>query len=160
LLGTALLGLHDGIIQHVLSLDFNDDIRAILLLREEIGVVAAKRVGFPEASIILGNTVIELTLSPKSKSAHDAIHAAEDVVRQSAYQVPIYLRLTPVGLADADKYDYSATQNWRKIQYLPDEIKDMEFYHAKDNNPYEKQLKAFYDLLKQTPRTNELRKLK
>ncbi|MCF0110731.1 MAG: replication-associated recombination protein A, partial [Erysipelotrichaceae bacterium] len=58
--------------------------------RCEAAIDAAKRVGFPEASIILSNTVIELALSPKSKSACLAIHAAEDLVKKSAYQVPKY----------------------------------------------------------------------
>ena len=57
---------------------------------------AAKRIGFPEARIPLANTVIELALSPKSRSADEAIDAALNVVNSTSYQVPAYLRLTPV----------------------------------------------------------------
>lgn len=121
---------------------------------------AAKRVGFPEASIILSNAVIDLALSPKSKSACLAIHAAEQLLNQKACQVPPYLRLTPVGLPKEDLYDYDAPQTWHRIQYLPNEIKSAEFYHPNDNSTYEKALKSNYEKLKQIPRTDQLRKLK
>ena len=121
---------------------------------------AAKRVGFPEAQIILSNAVIDLTLSPKSKSACQAIAQAMDEVNNSAYQVPKYLRLTPVGLDEKDAYDYSRKDIWHKIQYLPDEIKDKEFYEPNINSAYETQLAKNYEELKKTKRTNQLRKLK
>ena len=121
---------------------------------------AAKRVGFPEAQIILANAVIDLTLSPKSRSASDAIHEATALVNQTAYQVPEYLRLTPVGLDPKDAYDYGRFDIWHKIQYLPNEIKDVEFYQPNINSSYEKQLAQNRDKLKQIKRTNKLRSLK
>ncbi|MGL5541174.1 MAG: AAA family ATPase, partial [Erysipelotrichaceae bacterium] len=53
---------------------------------------AAKRVGMPESRIILANSVIELALSPKSKSAQYAIDAAMACVQKVPYQIPDYLR--------------------------------------------------------------------
>ena len=121
---------------------------------------ASKRVGFPEAQIILSNAVIDLALSPKSRSACEAISTAIKDVNSSAYQVPKYLRLTPVGLEEIDSYDYTRKDIWHKIQYLPDEIKDKEYYDPNTNSSYESQLAKNYDEIKKTKRTNQLRKLK
>ena len=120
---------------------------------------AAKRVGFPEGMIPLGDAVIELALSPKSKSGHNAIHAAYDLASSKAYDIPIYLHFTPVGLSDEDKYDYADPSKWHRIQYLPDEIKDVEFYKPNTNSAYEKALADNYEKLKQYYRTNKLREL-
>ncbi len=147
--------------------------RLLVLAYEDIGLAnpaacartinaidAAKRVGFPEAMIPLGVAVIDLALSPKSKSANNAIHAAYDEVTSRALEVPNYLRLTPVGLAEEDQYDYSNPNKWHRIQYLPDEIKDMEFYVPNTNSSYEKALADNYLELKKYYRTNKLRELK
>ncbi len=123
---------------------------------------AARRIGFPEALIPLGVSVIELALSPKSRSAVDSVHNAYRVAEKSPYAVPVYLRLNPVGLADEDKYDYSGYHKFSRIQYLPDELKDMEFFVPNNNisNPYEESLVKNYFKLKQYYRTNKLKTLK
>ncbi|MGI6607703.1 MAG: replication-associated recombination protein A [Erysipelotrichaceae bacterium] len=121
---------------------------------------AARRIGFPEALIPLGVAVIDLALSPKSRSAADSVHSAYAVAEKSPYAVPVYLRLNPVGLADEDKYDYSAYHNFHKIQYLPDELKDMEFYIPNTSSSYEKALVENYKELKKYYRTNKLKSLK
>jgi len=121
---------------------------------------AAKRIGFPEALIPLGQQVIDLALSPKSKSAELAIQAAYKKASQTSYSTPNYLRLTPVGLDSEDKYDYSRSDIWHKIQYLPKEIKDDEYYHPNNNSSYEKQLSNNYQLLKKTLRSDNIRMLK
>ncbi len=117
---------------------------------------AAKRVGFPEALIPLGVAVIDLALSSKSRSGVDAIHSAYAEASNSPHPVPEYLRLNPVGLADNEKYDYGAKNKWHRIQYLPDEIKDMQFYKPNTNSAYEKALAANYEILKKYYRTNKL----
>ncbi len=121
---------------------------------------AAKRVGMPEALIPLSVAVIDLALSPKSRSADEAIHAAYELVQQKQADIPAYLRLTPVGLREDEKYDYSAKDKWHKIQYLPDALKDEEFYIPNTNSQYEKALAENYKKLKQYYRTNDLKKLK
>ncbi len=123
-------------------------------------VDAAKRVGFPEASIILGTAVIDLALSPKSKSGCLAIHAAIDQAQQHAYPVPDYLRLTPVGMKDEDKYPYDRPDLWHKFQYLPDALKSVSFYQPNTNSVYEKQLASNLEELKKTKRSKEIAKLK
>ena len=121
---------------------------------------AAKRIGFPEARIPLANTVIELALSPKSRSADEAIDAALNVVNSTSYQVPAYLRLTPVNMDEDDKYDYSRKDMWPHIQYLPDEIAKMEFYIPQNSSKAEIQLLENYNKLKTLKRTKNLKKLK
>lgn len=120
----------------------------------------AKRVGFPEGMIPLSNAVIELTLSPKSRSACEAIHLAMDMVKEADYSVPPYLRFTPVNMQEEDKYDYGRSDLWYRIQYLPDSIKDKVFYTPQRSSSYEKQLAANYDELKKIKRTRRLRDLK
>ncbi len=121
---------------------------------------AAKRVGFPEAMIPLAHTVIDLSLSPKSRSATDAIHKTMDNIKSEALQTPNYLRLTPVNLEDEDKYSYDMTDIWPYIQYLPDKIKNTKFYVPNLNSSYEKQLAENYEKLSKIKRTSNLRMLK
>ena len=121
---------------------------------------AAKRVGFPEGMIPLGVAVIDLALSPKSRSGDEAIQAAYKTASETPLAVPEYLRMTPVGLAEEDKYDYGAPNTWHRIQYLPEEIKDIEFYHPNTSGSYEKALAENYRELKKYYRTSRLRDLK
>lgn len=118
---------------------------------------AAKRVGFPEAIIPLSVAVIDLTLSPKSKSAYNAINKAKYTENCS---VPNYLKLNPVNIDEEDKYDYDRSELWPYIQYLPKEIKDMEFYNPSTNSSYESQLARNYEVLKKLKRTDNLKQLK
>ncbi len=121
---------------------------------------AAKRVGFPEALIPLGVAVVDLTLSPKSKSANNAIHSAMNVVENTAYAVPKFLRLNPVNMDEEDKYDYDRSELWPYIQYLPNQIKDMKFYKPNTNSSYEAQLSKNLESLSKIKRTDNLRELK
>ena len=120
---------------------------------------AAEHVGFPEAIIPYGVHIIDLCLSPKSRTGVDAVHKAQALVASKAYDMPKYLKLTPVGLKDDEKYSYDRYDCFRKIQYLPDEIKDEEFIDDFNSNRYEQQLKQIYEELKKTKRTNNLKEL-
>ncbi|MCF0114946.1 MAG: replication-associated recombination protein A [Erysipelotrichaceae bacterium] len=121
---------------------------------------AAKRVGFPEAVIPLGVAIIDLTLSPKSKSGCQAIHAAVDEVNTMAHPTPEYLRLTPVNMKEEDKYPYDRPDLWPHIQYLPDALKHKEFYQPNTNSSYEAQLARNYETLKKYARSKKLAELK
>ena len=121
---------------------------------------AAKRVGFPEAFIPLSVAVIDLTLSPKSKSADIAIKQAMQAVEQYPLQVPSYLRLTPVNMDEEDKYDYGRSELWPYIQYLPDSIKDLVFYKPNFNSSYESQLGKNLNELTKHKRTSNIKELK
>ena len=121
---------------------------------------AAKRVGFPEGMIPLGVAVIDLALSPKSKSGELAIQAAMAEAEASDPPVPAYLRFTPVGMKEEDKYPYDRPDLWHKIQYLPDAIRTKRFYQPQATSAYEKQLAANYESLKRYVRSKNLAELK
>jgi len=119
----------------------------------------AKKVGFPEGRIPLAVAVIDLALSPKSRSAEAAIDRAMNIVQQTSYDIPKYLKLTN-SLPEADKYDYGRSDLWDKIEYLPHEIAKATFYSPESSGNYENALKENYLRLKKNQRTNNLRELK
>lgn len=123
-------------------------------------VDTARKVGFPEAQIPLSVAVIDLCLSPKSKSANNAIAEAMSEVQHQSLPVPDYLRLTPVTLKEEEKYDYDRSDLWPQIQYLPNAIKNKEFYHPILSSSYEKQLAANWNELKKVKRSSNLAQLK
>lgn len=146
--------------------------RIVVIAYEDIGLAnpqlvartldackAAEAVGFPEAIIPYGVQIIDLCLAPKSRTGVDAVHRAQALVNSKAYDMPKYLRLTPVGLQDDEKYSYDRYDCFHKIQYLPDEIKNVEFIEDFNVNRYEQQLKQVYEQLKSTKRTNNLKQL-
>ena len=146
--------------------------RLVVIAYEDIGLAnpqlvartldackAAEAVGFPEAIIPYGVQIIDLCLAPKSRTGVDAVHRAQALVNTKAYDMPKYLRLTPVGLQDDEKYSYDRYDCFHKIQYLPDEIKNVEFINDFNVNRYEQQLKQVYEQLKSTKRTNNLKQL-
>lgn len=121
---------------------------------------AAKRVGFPEGRIPLSLAIIDLCLSPKSKSAEHAIDAAMEAIHHTPYKVPEYLRLTPVQMSEEDKYDYNRPDLWNQIQYLPNHLKNKHFYEPNTNSSYEKVLAQNLIKLRNIPRSNNLAYLK
>lgn len=123
-------------------------------------VDAAKRIGFPEGRIPLAHAVIDLCLSPKSKSGEHAIDAAMSTLRHTSFSVPSYLRFTPVHMKEEDIYDYERSDLWNKIQYLPSQLKDMKFYHPQINSAYEKVLAQNVEKLRAIQRTDQLATLK
>ena len=123
-------------------------------------VDAARRVGFPEGRIPLSAAVIDLCLSPKSKSAEMAIDNALKALRKMPYKVPDYLRLTPVHMDPDAKYDYTRPDLWNQIQYLPDHVKNEHFYSPNTNSSYEKVLANNLMKLRQIRRYNDLIQLK
>ena len=146
--------------------------RLVVIAYEDIGLAnpqlvartldackAAEAVGFPEAIIPYGVQIIDLCLAPKSRTGVDAVHRAQALVNSKAYDMPKYLRLTPVGLQDDEKYSYDRYDCFHKIQYLPDEIKNVEFISDFNVNRYEQQLKQVYEQLKSTKCTNNLKQL-
>ncbi len=120
---------------------------------------SAEHVGFPEAIIPLGIQVIDLCLSPKSRTGVDALHKAQGLAEEKACDMPKYLRLTPVGLSKEEQYSYERYDCFHKIQYLPDELKDLDLFPSFNANRYEQQLKAIYEELKKTKRSSDLEDL-
>lgn len=120
---------------------------------------SARKVGFPEAVIPLGFTVCDLALSPKSKAACNAIHQAMEAA-QEPLDVLDYLKLTPVQVKEEDKYPYDRPDLWEKMQYLPELIKNMQFYVPSNHSAYERALNENYLRLKKQKRSRDLRSLK
>ena len=105
--------------------------------------------GMPEARIILAQTTIYLASSPKSNSAYLAIDEALAEVRDSGnLPVPLHLRNAPtklmkqLGYGKNYKYPHNYKNNFVQQQYLPDEIKEKQFYKA-GNNQQEQKLKEY-----------------
>ena len=130
------------------------------VMRAQMAIEAAERVGFPEAVIPLGDAVIDLCLSPHSRSGDESIQKAMAYASEKPFVVQDYLKLTPVNVQEEDKYPYDRPDLWEKIQYLPDNMKDETFYVRSDVSQYQRALNEIYDRLKKQGRSNNLRELK
>ena len=152
----------DGIERRLLATAYEDIGLAnpAAVSRAVIAIDTAKKLGFPEARLPLANAVIELTLSPKSQSANLAIDSAINNLKVSSHAMPEYLRFTPVGLNIDEKYPYENPEAWSKLQYLPNQIKNIEFYKPQLTSEFEKILANNYHNLKSIKRTNKLKDLK
>lgn len=122
--------------------------------RAVTAVLAAEKVGFPEARIPLADAVIELCLSPKSNSGVTAIDAAIDQIRSGNFgDVPDHLKdshyagAAKLGHGTDYLYPHNYPNDWVKQQYLPDKIKHAQYYHAKENGRFETALSQQYDQL-------------
>ncbi|MGL6199994.1 MAG: replication-associated recombination protein A [Lachnospiraceae bacterium] len=107
---------------------------------------AVERIGMPEAQIILSQAVLYVAGAPKSNAAVNAITAATQAVKQVKTSLPAYLQdahyrgAADLGRGIGYKYAHDYPNNYVAQQYLPDEIKEMKFYHPSDNG-YEKKIK-------------------
>lgn len=128
-------------------------------MRTVIAFQAAKIIGFPEARIPIASAIIDLCLSPKSKSSETAIDAALSSLSTHPYPAPEYLRLTPVGLEEDEKYDYSRPELWEYIQYLPPQLSKEQFYIPWMTSNYEKALAENYRRILKHGRTNNMKEL-
>lgn len=128
-------------------------------MRTAVALDAAKKIGFPEARIPLASVIIDLCLSPKSKSSEAAIDNAMAANNRQPYRIPEYLKMTPVGLQEDEKYDYSRPELWEYIQYLPNEIANEQFYIPWMTSNYEKALAENYRRILKHGRTNQIKKL-
>nr|WP_248285549.1 replication-associated recombination protein A [Staphylococcus lugdunensis] len=119
-------------------------------------IQAAERLGFPEARIPLSQAVIELCLSPKSNSSITAVDSAlSDINAGNIGQIPDYLKdghysgAKKLGRAIGYKYPHNYDNGYVAQQYLPDKLKNREYYTPKTTSKTEQQFKAVYDNLKQ-----------
>ncbi|MTV20248.1 replication-associated recombination protein A [Staphylococcus delphini] len=124
-------------------------------------IESAERLGFPEARIPLSQAVIELCLSPKSNSAIRSIDAAlSDIRKGHVGQVPDYLKdghyqgAKALGRAVGYQYPHNHPNGFVAQQYLPDLLKNRQYYTPKETSKSEQQLKQIYDNIKQ--QQNEL----
>ncbi len=119
--------------------------------RLNAAIDASELVGFPECVIPLGEIVIEMALSPKSNSAVTAINAALDDVRTGKCgKVPSHINSTAFGYL----YPHDFPGDFVKQEYMPDNLKNKNYYIPKETSQYERQLKQIKEkidkLMKET----------
>ena len=118
------------------------------LVLASAGFDAVNKIGMPEARIILSQVTTYLASQPKSNASYTAIDDALAEVKRSgdSLEVPLHLRNAPSKLMkDLDygkdyKYSHEYDNNFTQQQFLPDLIKDKQFYHPTENGQ-EKALK-------------------
>ncbi|MBM7584792.1 putative ATPase [Bacillus pakistanensis] len=115
-------------------------------------VETAEKIGFPEARIPLASVVIELCLSPKSNSAIKAIDSAlEDIRAGKSGEVPKHLKdahyqgAKALGRGIEYKYPHDYDSGWVPQQYLPNTIKNAQYYDPKSTGKFEQALAGVYE---------------
>lgn len=116
----------------------------------------AMMVGLPEARIPLADAVILVASSPKSNSAYQAINDAMADVQNGKYG-PIPRQLQNKHFDGDDiavkgqfyLYPHEYPNHWTYQQYLPDVLKDKQYYtYASNKN--EQAFKTYWDKIKNT----------
>ena len=117
------------------------------LVLAEAAFEAVNKIGLPEARIILAQCTTYLASSPKSNAAYIGIEKAfSEVKNKPLYPVPLHLRNAPtklmkaIGYGKEYKYPHDYENNFIDVNYLPEEIKDSQFYFPGENGQ-EKNLK-------------------
>lgn len=106
-------------------------------------VKACERVGFPEASIILATTVVDMAVSPKSNTAYTALNRAfETLNTKDVGAFPNYIDNNMIK-ADKDLYTlpHDLEGSIDEVNYLPDNIKDDIYYLPKNESKYEEAIR-------------------
>ena len=117
-------------------------------------ILAAERLGFPEARIPLSHAVIELALSPKSNTAITSIdNALSDIKKGRAGIVPKHLKdghyagAKELGNSIGYKYPHEYPNHVVKQQYLPDTLKNKQYFKDDGISKYESLLNDTYTRL-------------
>lgn len=117
-------------------------------------ILAAERLGFPEARIPLSHAVIELALSPKSNTAITSIdNALSDIKKGRAGIVPKHLKdghyagAKELGNSIGYKYPHEYPNHVVKQQYLPDTLKNKQYFKDDGISKYELLLNDTYTRL-------------
>ena len=121
------------------------------------GFQALELVGLPEGAINLAQVVTYLASAPKSNRSYEALNKAKEVVeRTGRLPIPKALRSAQTWFAKkighgADyKYAHGGAKGWVDMQFLPDEIRDAEFYQPADRG-FEKTIKQYLEWMKGQP---------
>ena len=105
---------------------------------------ACERLGLPEARIPISEIIVEMALSPKSNTAHIALdEAISDIEKGNVGTIPKHIKTNALDY----KYPHDYPNSYVVQQYLPDKLKNKEYYHPKTNG-YEINIKTVYDKLK------------
>ena len=140
--------------------------RLIILASEDIGNAspnalvlaesafsAVDKIGMPEARIILAQCVTYLASSPKSNASYLGIESALNEVRKNPLNgVPNHLRNAPtklmkeIGYGKNYKYAHDFENHFVEENYLPDDLRNKQFYFPSENGQ-EKRLKDWLKFL-------------
>lgn len=108
---------------------------------------AVQMIGMPEARIILSQAALYVACAPKSNSSEAGIDKAmKDIENKRTGAVPLHLRNDAFkgarewGYGVDYKYPHNYEGNYVEQQYLPDELKDAQYYFPSDNG-HEKKVK-------------------
>lgn len=143
--------------------------RLVILASEDVGLAnpnallmatncfqAVHMIGMPEARIILSETTIYLAVSAKSNSAYMAINQALELVKKTGnLPVPLHLRNAPtklmkeIGYGKDYKYAHNYEDHFVQDHYLPEELKDQQFF-IPGSNPREVEIQKYLERLWKT----------
>ena len=114
----------------------------------------ALQLGMPEARLPLINATILIATAPKSNSSYLAYDSAlKDINSGLGINVPRQLQNTHYDGDDAlikgqnYKYPHDYKNHYVEQQYLPDDIKDHQYYYPGDNK-FEKAIKEYWQKIK------------
>ena len=110
-------------------------------------IQAAERLGLPEARIPLANAIIELALSPKSNTVIRSIDSAlADIRNGHVISIPDHLKdvhysgANKLGRGIHYKYPHDYPGHYVHQQYLPDSLKNAEYFKGEATSAYEEAL--------------------
>ena len=113
----------------------------------------ALKLGMPEARIPLGDAAVLMATSPKSNTGHIALdEAMADVRKGFAGDFPRHLQNMHVDSYTMEReqgylYPHDYPNNWVQQQYLPDNLKDKQYYQY-GANKLEQAAKQYWDKIK------------
>jgi putative ATPase len=119
---------------------------------------AVQMIGMPEARIPLAHAAVYVANAPKSNSAYMGINKAmQDVEHKNTGSVPLHLRNNAFkgaaewGYGKGYKYAHEYEDGYIEMQFLPDEIKDVQYYKPTPNGK-EGTMKEIYESRKNRKR--------
>lgn len=126
------------------------------LVLAEAAFSAVEKIGMPEGRIVLAQCVTYLAAQPKSNASYIGIESALQEVRKNPLAaVPKHLRNAPtklmkdIGYGKEYKYAHDFENHFIEENYLPNEIKNKQFYFPTENGQ-EKKLKDWLKFLWKT----------
>lgn len=123
--------------------------------RTVAAVTAAEQLGLPEARIPLAFATVDLALSPKSNTSYRAINEAMDDIRKGKTG-PVPLHLRDAHYSGADKlghgmeyrYPHDYPGHYLPQEYLPENLKQREYFKADPVSAYEEALQKVYQQIR------------
>jgi putative ATPase len=114
---------------------------------------AVESIGWPEAKIVLAQCTIYLASSTKGNAAYMAINKAQKIVQETGnLGVPLPLRNAPtalmkeLGYGKGYLYSHDFPGNFAEQEFLPEELKGMNFFMAGSNSKEQEIAKTIQSL--------------